>query len=379
MEIIMIIKKKKIFKKITYICLSLASMDFSSEIQAISENENEEKKQYVNIKINNNNPLDKDDFVKINESQEKIENKDDANLNIDQFFSRQNKNFTREQMDSLIKRGQQIIQDLLNKEAPENIYNKRGIKIFEANVSKFFESYYNHAPGIEQLKKVGKTLLRWIPGVSSYVSEKRPFHDTLRRQQLLEDVIAVSWAIAYAPCTKSQGFIRGSFSIKDDDKLLSNFLKYYAMEAAEVQSRELDDLAYPTNPQGSYFAYNRTGDFYSSHYIGQTIYQIGIDTRFESNGYALKVLPYEYKHIIFGRVRTIGGKEKTFFKLEEEGLGDISSTLGHVWNYMKPIENSQSMRREKDIPINSYSRDDLEYRTGNEMILNLEDIGLESR
>lgn len=314
---------------------------------------------------------------------QKAENVTEPNLNEEQFFSHQNKNFTRNEMDSLIKRGQQIIQALLNKEPPENMYDKRNIKIFEGNLSKFFDSYYNHAPGIEQAKKVTKAVLRWIPVMSSYVPEDRLPQNTFKRQQLLEDVIAVSWAIAYASCVKKEGFIRGSFSIKDDDQLLSNFFKSYAMEASEVNSGKLEHLNYPTNFNGSYFAYNRTGDYYSSHYRGQSIYQIGIDARFESTGYALKVLPFNYTHILFGRVRTTKGKEKTFFKLEEDGLGDVYSTFKHWENYLKsigqPVENPHSMRREKDIfPSTQYSHEDQEYRTGNEMILDLKEIGLKS-
>lgn len=349
--------------------------DFSMETNSKNYN--------VGQKLNSSSTLDEGDFVEIRGSHQNAEEERGARLDEKQFLFLQNKKFEAKEIVRLIQKGGLIIQDLLNNEKIEDIYNKQKLEIFKDKGKKFFEGYItDHNVGVVQL-----TNCAWKLGSYFFPSMRQPDKSpekTLKRQTQLEAVIAVAWAIAYAPCIKEEGFVRGSFSIIDDNQLLSNFFKHYAMQAAGVQSMEINDLTHPTNLGGSNFAYNRTANVYSSHYRGDTIYQIGIDTRFESNGYPLKVLPFENKHILFGRVRTDGRKEKTFFKLEEEGLGDLSSVVLHGLNYVKPVENPRSMRREKDnfLIINGNyddSKDDLGYRTGNEKILSLEEIASESK
>lgn len=244
------------------------------------------------------------------------------------FFTQHNKKFKQEEIKELITKGQNIISDLLRGESPEIIFNKYELKIFADKGSKF----------ATRSKGISFTSFK-----NKIVGGRSP-EETYKRQKHLESILAVAWAIAYAPCVKDEKFKRGSFSIKDDDKLLSKFLDYYALEASYSTSTKIEDLSFVSS---SNFAYGRTNS--SSHYPMQTLYQVGIDARFENNAEALSILPFNNTHILFGRVHTQGGKEKTFFKLEGHGLGDMWSALQHGKEYADAIDEEQVMRREKDI------------------------------
>ena len=216
-----------------------------------------------------------------------------------------------------------LISVLLQKEKPGDIFKRQTLTIFsDPNRSKFYNL-------IDSTK--GKLVGEWD------TDEARQTH--------LEAVIAVSWAIAFTPWVKGEEADRGSFSIKDDDEALNKFLGYYVVEAANLQSGNIKDLTFLYSGN---FAYDRSG--LSSHYTGHTIRQTGIDARFSKGGYPLTVLPFENTHILFGRVHTRGGEDKTFFKLEGAGLGDMYSILMHSTSFSAPEpENPELVRREKDL------------------------------
>lgn len=240
------------------------------------------------------------------------------------FYYKQNKNFTREEVASLITNGRNIISALLQKEKPEEIFKRQTLTIFsDPNRSKFYNL-------IDFTK--GNLAGEWD---TDAVSRTRQTH--------LEAVIAVSWAIAFTPWVKGEEITRGSFSIKDDDEALNTFLEFYAIEASGLKSKDIKDLTFLS---GTNFAYGRA----TSHYTRQTINQTGIDARFSKGGYSLTVLPFENTHILFGRVHTRGGEDKTFFKLESAGLGDASSVASHSMSYLaQEPENPELFRREKDL------------------------------
>lgn len=102
---------------------------------------------------------------------------------------------------------------------------------------------------------------------------------------------------------------------------------------------------------GSNFAYLR--DKTSSHYVGLSDIQVGVDIRFTTSGFALPILPSKMSHVLWGIVRTQMGTKKVFVKFEEAGLGDVRSTFEHSVNFSaatKGIDNNPDVRREKAIP-----------------------------
>jgi hypothetical protein len=104
------------------------------------------------------------------------------------------------------------------------------------------------------------------------------------------------------------------------------------------------------NIWGSTFAYLRNGT--SSHYVGLSTIQIGIDARFTSEGFTLPILPFNMTHVLWGAVRTQLGNNKIFVKFEEYGLGDTRSTICHSLNFSastKGIDEHSDVRREKAI------------------------------
>lgn len=245
-------------------------------------------------------------------------------LRFPSFYSKQNQKFTREGAASLIVKGRNIINSLSQQEKPEDIFKKQTFDVFQ-NRSEFYQTF-------DSITNV--TIGEWDTDEASRI-----------RQTHLEAVIAVSWAIAFTPWVKGEEADRGSFSIKDDDEALNKFLGYYVVEAANLQSGNIKDLTFLYSGN---FAYDRSG--LSSHYTGHTIRQTGIDARFSKGGYPLTVLPFENTHILFGRVHTRGGEDKTFFKLEGAGLGDMYSTLMHSTSFSAPEpENPELVRREKDL------------------------------
>ncbi len=104
------------------------------------------------------------------------------------------------------------------------------------------------------------------------------------------------------------------------------------------------------NILGSNFVYRR--DSKTSHYVGLSEFQIGIDIRFDSASFPLQLLPFKMTHILWGAVRTQLGKKKTFVKFEEYGLGDNRSAFLHSLNFSantKGIDEQPDVRREKAI------------------------------
>lgn len=147
-----------------------------------------------------------------------------------------------------------------------------------------------------------------------------------------------------------EGFESGSFSVIDPEgKLFRVFDAYISFVRG---ARELKNGVFVSvTPFGSGFVYNRDPKKRaSSHYKkGLSLRQFGIDMRFESNAYALPILPYQTTHLLVGRVKTMTGLEKTFIKYEPHGLGDVSSVMAHGVDFLNSSKMREKKRSEKDI------------------------------
>ncbi|MDZ5761961.1 hypothetical protein Cyrtocomes_00325 [Candidatus Cyrtobacter comes] len=125
-------------------------------------------------------------------------------------------------------------------------------------------------------------------------------------------------------------FSRGSFSIDDKDGHLFKAL------------------------QGIECVYDRA----SSHY--DKIGQHGIDVKIN--------LPHGFQHVLFAQVTD--PKPKLFFKLEPRGTATIWNFINHIIDYLKPVGDTSSMRREKDPALHPYKDTQMEsIRKGNDVVL----------
>lgn len=163
----------------------------------------------------------------------------------------------------------------------------------------------------------------------------------------LESITALLWALYDAAYNTGNPFLRGSILLEDSDKKIHNYLENYCCFAANVPSP--DQLMIPLNLQASNLAYNRNYTSGSSHFVGRTLTQYGIDSRFRVRYFAIGVFPFKMSHLLFGRVLTHTGEELTFIKVEDEGLGDNRAMVRHTINYGLPVPKT-NVRREKDIP-----------------------------
>jgi hypothetical protein len=253
--------------------------------------------------------------------------------------------FSREDIKNLIDKGTDILKKI-----------QAGKTFWEIPAKlEIFQDYSQFNNKINIIPKfMSYTVLKEV-GVGAYKYALSIFFDDIKSEELryfwhasLENVVALMWAITHEAFKGQEPFTRGAFSIIDPNDYLYNFLCDYSTFVSEATC--LKDLTPAIwNLLGSNLVYDRTTK--TSHYEKTTINQVGIDCRFELNGYPLPILPFGMSHIMFGKVFTNMGETKTFLKLEPAGLGDFRSLLEHGMNYFGSISTLDILRREKDIPL----------------------------
>lgn len=253
----------------------------------------------------------------------------------------------------LINKGYTILQEIINGATLVNVHHDN---TYFPNAGCAYVGAMNYAHRGISLGSVKNFCTN--PFSVVYGKDPQAKKKTSDRQKMLESLIAIIWAMADHADKIGQGFASGSFSVIDPHGYLFNFFAEYAIMVNEVT--RLEDLPYgsfnPLNPiNGNVFAYSRdpktpviSG---SSHYKNTTIFQMGIDARFESNAYTISAFPYGATHIIVGRVKTLTGFEKTIVKFEPYGTGTIAAWLAHGLEFIHSISHRSGKRSEKDIPM----------------------------
>ncbi len=280
----------------------------------------------------------------------------------DEFFNKTHVNvrecyenanvLSKEEIAKLVKKGEKICSDIVND---------------EYNYKRFHVQNETNGPSIFTDKKINavandlghwsiprlKSVRNFISYYTNYDSYKEDEKRRVIRNLRLEDVLSVTWFIAHHNYINKNDFKRGSISFIDHDQKLYKFLSNYAVFAAEVENRkELPALAnwrlvsktlYPP------FTYDRNpNDGFSSHYKNAEN-QMGIDFKFNIQGFGLPVGPYGTKTLLIGSVQE-KNITKTFFKWENEGLGTSSETVSHGADFFGGGVLNQESKREKDFP-----------------------------
>lgn len=162
------------------------------------------------------------------------------------------------------------------------------------------------------------------------------------RQSYLTAVISVMWALVHKSIEQDELFERGAFTLIDPNHKIKNFLLEY-VKLANPDLRHFNNFGYDRNPQMKYSSHHRQHSPES---------QFGIDIRFLSSQGVLKLLPFNYSHILFGKLDFEQDEKLTFLKLESVGIGNLACMVAHGANAtMAMVETVQnSWRREKDIP-----------------------------
>ncbi len=185
-------------------------------------------------------------------------------------------------------------------------------------------------------------LIRW--GFSSTDQD----YITTRKNQIIA-IIAIGWAMTDLAKQQDDFFERGSFSIVDPNHRLTNFLLDYVKLTTGYQ----DPQTVPFVLTSCNFAYRRDPSLHgSSHHNGRCPEsQFGIDVRFEPSEGVLKLLPFDYTHLLFAKLN-VGNQEEPllFLKLEDLGMGSLGATTVHSLGFLHSQSHvSGEARREKDI------------------------------
>lgn len=252
---------------------------------------------------------------------------------------------------NFISYGDQLLSDLLCTENLDqyiedikrnNLYEKMDLDKLREQYQQEHGSYLLSLVNlIGTMKQIYKS---YVPGATNQE------HSTARNNYLTA-IVSLMWSIHNkAKKDKDQELHRGSFKIIDPEAKLYNFLSQYVSFAAGVQPSTNGLLGFFT---ANDFAYSRNPTLgLSSHYKGD-YKQYGIDMRFKGGDhYSLPILPAEHSHLLFGQV-CIEGKNYTFLKFEEYGLGNFIEFIHHAINYKNSGHkdpNQAKTFREKDIP-----------------------------
>jgi hypothetical protein len=230
-----------------------------------------------------------------------------------------------------------------------------------------FLNHESHSPHIslemrKRLVEKGRFLLHAIAIGESLVEKNEIFTSSFFAQKSqtnpqsmakLENIIAIVWALAEESSRQGNLFKSGSFSVDDPRENLFNIFIDYVTHIANRSPYHLPKGALNAfNPRGNNRVYNRSPDTFvpnSSHYSNQTRLQLGIDMRFDKGASCFPALPYGALHLLVGRVTTKTGIEKTFVKFEENGTGDIKSTLRHSVDFVRSLAAQEGRRCEKDL------------------------------
>lgn len=162
------------------------------------------------------------------------------------------------------------------------------------------------------------------------------------RQSYLTAIISVMWALVHKSIEQNELFERGSFTLIDPNHKIKNFLLEY-VKLANPDLKPFNNFSYDRNPEFNHSSHHRQHSPES---------QFGIDIRFLSSQGVLKLLPFNYSHILFGKLDFKQDENLTFLKLEPVGIGNLPCMVAHGTNAaIAMVETVQdSWRREKDIP-----------------------------
>jgi hypothetical protein len=170
-----------------------------------------------------------------------------------------------------------------------------------------------------------------------------------QRQDHLAAINSLMWSIHNKAITEQGKDVeRGSFTLKDPDNKLFEFLLEYVKLANNGNTEGFltgSDLAYSRNPA------NRL----SSHHK-EDQQQYGIDMRFNRGDYTTPILPGNMPHLLFGQI-DINGEKHTFIKFERVGLGSAFEAMLHGKHYLEarnhkanPDNTKEFREKAKDIP-----------------------------
>lgn len=169
------------------------------------------------------------------------------------------------------------------------------------------------------------------------------------RKDSMAAIVCIMWSLVEKAALQNEFFERGSFTIIDQDYRLHNFLLDYVKLVTDSENPK--DL--PFVKTMSNFAYRRDPTLKgSSHHEGRCPEsQFGIDIRENTHESVLRLLPFDYTHLLFAKLDLNGQKEPLLFvKLEPLGMGSIPATIVHGANFAHSLSHVDTKtRREKDI------------------------------
>lgn len=178
------------------------------------------------------------------------------------------------------------------------------------------------------------------------------------RKSYLTAMTAVSWEL-------DSGKPSAAYNINDPDRKLFRFFQAYVPTTDlnykgsistldKLTDKSIGDSKQLKSLKQSYlnqtnlkdgknlFVYDRSASGKSSHlkqdYLKSR--QMGVDMRFRHNWESLDVLPHNKKHIIIGEFSVLDGSKRTYFKMEENGLGTLGEKAKHGINYVGSIFSS---------------------------------------
>lgn len=233
--------------------------------------------------------------------------------------------------------GQYVLQEILNE--PDSSFSPSSL--FD-EIYPDLEPYLEAATYSRLSSWKPSSLIRWT------FSSTDEGYIALRKNQMLE-IIALSWALTDLAKQQDEFFERGSFTIIDPEHRLTRFLLEYVKLTTGYQTPE----TLPFLLTISNFAYRRDPALKgSSHHKGHCPEsQFGIDVRFEPCQGVLKLLPFDYTHVLFAKLDLGQVEPLLFFKLEPVGMGGVPEVVAHSFNFYHSQRSLLAgTRREKDIP-----------------------------
>ena len=237
------------------------------------------------------------------------------------------------ELEALIEKGNQKLSDI--------VWSSKHADSHELTI---FKDYNRH--NLYYFKN-GMTPSNLLECVKIYLPGGPSVPGNEKIQACIETFVSIIWALVDLAWQRSDKFTRGAIIIEDKDKKIHDYLEKLILFCAGVNRRsDLNNGIYTIF--GSNIGYTRLGQ--SSHFSNRQLTHYGFDARFESQSFALPVLPFGMTHVLFGRALTHTGEEVTFIKPEEAGIADIRSLFLHTYYYFAPIPAHKILRREKDIP-----------------------------
>ena len=179
-------------------------------------------------------------------------------------------------------------------------------------------------------------------------------HVLINLQKIID---IMHYLYTYVPAKNNgYGFLSGNIIVEDPGFKLFNYLRTY------VQTQFPGDM-YKENSVSMYYAYPRTSTHFNDYYVYTKKaykYWFGIKkTEYEYIHYGIDIinglqLPIKSKkHILFGKIGTIKGKQFIFIKFEEVGIHGIQ-VIQHMFNLLKKYLSEHK----KHLPTD-YRREDI--------------------